>query len=362
MIRLFNPEHDLCLANDTPGYTPVSSALQFGQDCQDILHRIMDITYDKENKEEPILGKVSVWGWDSFAKKKLLQMGVPSHDLPSDHQLNLVRDLSHRRTALQATDFIRRNISDTRYLCPHESQEIDRLEDIDPFLEKYGQAVFKAPWSGSGKGLRWMNRNQMSHSDEGWCRNTIRKQGSLIAEAREEVVQDFAMLFAVHRNKVLYEGLSLFNTWNGTYRSNILASNQHILGILSRYVPMETLEEVRMLLLQFIEKNFLGRYRGFVGVDMFICRNDFIYRNDTLPYVLSPCVEINVRMTMGLLARRYYDRKSLEQPEIIDGRGLFLVLYEKDPAVLKEKLSSATDILTPVYPDTRYAIAIYHPS
>lgn len=355
MIRLFNPEHDLCLANDTPGYTPVSSALRFGQDCQDILHRILDMTYyNGKKEEEPTLGKVSVWGWDSFAKKKLLQMGVPSHDLPSNHQLDLVRDLSHRRTALQAADFIRKNIREPRFLCPHESQEIDRLEDINPFLEKYGQAVFKAPWSGSGKGLRWIHRNQMSHSDEGWCRNTIRKQGSLIAEAREEVVQDFAMLFAVHGNKVLYEGLSLFNTWNGTYKSNTLASNQHILGILSRYVPRETLEEARNLLLQFIEKNFLGKYRGFVGIDMFICRSD------TLPYVLSPCVEINVRMTMGLLARRYYDKTCPEQAGDIDGRYRFLVLYEKDPAVLQEKLSTAIDVLTPVNPDTRYAIAIYH--
>lgn len=360
MIRLFNPEHDLCLANDTPGYTPVSSALRFGQDCEDILYRILDMTYEGKNGEEPTLGNVSAWGWDTFARKRLLEMGIPPHDLPSDHQLDQVRTLSHRRTALQAADFIRRNISDTRFLCPHEAQEINKPEAINSFLEKYGQAVFKAPWSGSGKGLRWIHRNQMSHSDEGWCRNTIRKQGSLIAEARETVVQDFAMLFSVHENKVLYEGLSLFNTWNGTYKSNILASNQHILGILSRYVPMETLEEVRMLFSQFIEKNFLGRYRGFVGVDMFICRNDFIGQSDTLPYVLSPCVEINVRMTMGLLARRYYDRKCSEQPGIIDGKCGFSVLYEKDPAVLQEKLSSAIDILTQVNPDTRYAVAIYH--
>ena len=47
----------------------------------------------------------------------------------------------------------------------------------------------------------------------------------------------------------------------------------------------------------FLAGRFSGRYCGYVGVDMFVYESDGGFR-------LAPCVEMNVRMTMGLLARR----------------------------------------------------------
>lgn len=42
-------------------------------------------------------------------------------------------------------------------------------------------------------------------------------------------------------------------------------------------------------------------YAGYLGVDMMICR-------EGENFLVHPCVEINLRMNMGVVARLFYDR------------------------------------------------------
>ena len=39
---IFNPEHELCLANGDPNFVPPESALRFGRDCAKILEILGD--------------------------------------------------------------------------------------------------------------------------------------------------------------------------------------------------------------------------------------------------------------------------------------------------------------------------------
>ena len=48
-----------------------------------------------------------------------------------------------------------------------------------------------------------------------------------------------------------------------------------------------------------LDKALVGHYEGFLGVDQIICQAD-------VP-VFIPVSEINLRMTMGLIARNQYD-------------------------------------------------------
>ena len=52
-MNIFNPEHDLCLANGDPNFVPPESALKFGRDCAGLTSLI-------ETGEGII-----PWGWDA---------------------------------------------------------------------------------------------------------------------------------------------------------------------------------------------------------------------------------------------------------------------------------------------------------
>lgn len=206
-MNIFNPEHDLCMANGDANFVPPASALEFGKDCAG-LTRWIDQSTDNE---------VVPWGWDAVLKRRLQKEGVPGSMLPSDADIAEIRRLSHRRNAVNASVYVNdfQANDDARllkYIRPISYvREITDINALTPVVERFGDAVLKAPLSGSGKGLRWARCNELSVSDLGWSRNVISKQGSIMVEKRLEIVQDFAMLFHVGRSGVSSEGYSLFS-------------------------------------------------------------------------------------------------------------------------------------------------------
>jgi len=140
------------------------------------------------------------------------------------------------------------------------------------------------------------------------------------------------------------------------YRGNLLASDGMILSRLSEYVPEALIINVKDALMLFLAEHFSGRYCGYVGVDMFICREHGGFR-------LAPCVEINVRMTMGLLARRICD---LHLPSLT-GRGLpeadgmyeMRVEYSPSPEALQSVMHGAVAVVVPYRAGGHYAIAVF---
>lgn len=364
MTYLFNPEHDLCLANGSAGFVPPASALKFGLDCSGILESVF-------GNDRDAVG-LTVWGWNRTLKRQLLKNGFPEEMLPSDSTLDEIRRLSHRRTAMQAQEYIRLHISDTGLLTGWIPEEIRSMDGVLHFMERNSRAVFKAPWSGSGKGLRWIDRSSFSKSDKGWCINTMAKQGSIMAEVRENPVCEFAMLFSVSERHTVFEGLSLFRTDNGAYKGNLLASDRFILNEIASFIPEKQIDEIQELLAEYIRKTFSGKYTGYVGADMFICNTGNGFR-------LCPCVEMNVRMTMGLLARKLYDNlfsgkeyafRNLtstgfsangkkKMPPLEDGKYNMSVIYAKDSKSLQQQLDRAVLPLTGIGDTTNYAIAVF---
>ena len=94
-----------------------------------------------------------------------------------------------------------------------------------------------------------------------------------------------------------YAGLSLFHTVNGAYTGNMLATETWKRAALERYVPLALLDAVQSRLCQLIGTTFRGRYEGPLGVDMMI-----VSRPEGEGFALHPCVEVNVRRTMGHVA------------------------------------------------------------
>lgn len=339
-MYVFNPEHDLCLANGDANYVPPLSSLKFGLDCSGILPLLF-----------PDEGMV-VWGWNAELKQRLVRQGVAPELLPDDSQLQSIRLLSHRRYAVAASRFVYSQSKWSGYLAEPFAEEISDDVGVDEFIVSRREVVLKAPWSGSGKGLRWISCGSFSSSDKGWWHNVISRQGSVIAEKREIVAVDFAALFRVSSSSVSFEGYSLFNTSNGVYKSNVLASDEYILEYISEYLPLSVILDSVDLIKSYISEHFLGNYQGYLGVDMFVCR-------DGDRFLLAPCVEINVRMTMGLVARRCFDKFISGYGKDADGRYTMNVVHSADSQEFHNELSEAEILLTEVGPQTSYAIAVF---
>ena len=108
------------------------------------------------------------------------------------------------------------------------------------------------------------------------------------------------MLFECHHEGIDFIGYSLFESRNGAYSRNILASNEDIVDIISTYISRDTLNAICKGLTSILADTLVGHYEGFLGVDQMICQAD--------SPVFVPVSEINLRMTMGLIARNQYDQ------------------------------------------------------
>ena len=287
-IYIFNPEHDLCIANGDENFVPPRSAVGFAKENIDLSERLK-----RPNKQRR---QIIPWGWNHALRKRLINEGIDPTTLPSEEELQFIRTHSRREFALDVHSRI--NCGGPQVIGPDYRTVATSIGEIEAFISANGSAVLKSPLSGSGKGIRFV-REGLSESDEGWCRRTLDKQGSVIVERRFEILKECAMLFECHHEGVDFIGYSLFESRNGAYSKNILASNEEIEEIIAGYIPRETLIAIREDLRAILSDTLVGHYEGFLGVDQIICQSDS-------PAII-PVSEINLRMTMGLIARNQYD-------------------------------------------------------
>ena len=287
-IYIFNPEHDLCIANGDENFVPPRSAVEFAKENIEISKHL-----ERPNKQRR---QIIPWGWNHSLKKQLLNEGIDPTDMPSEEELQFIRTHSRREFALDVHSHL--SCGDSPVIGSDYRIVATSVGEIEAFISANGSAVLKSPLSGSGKGIRFV-RERLSESDEGWCRKAIDKQGSVIVERRFEITKECAMLFECHHEGIDFIGYSLFESRNGAYSRNILASNEDIENIIAGYIPRDTLNNIREGLISILTDTLVGHYEGFLGIDQMICQTD--------SPVFVPVSEINLRMTMGLIARNKYD-------------------------------------------------------
>lgn len=280
ILCVFNPEHDLCLANGDRNFVPPSSAMEFartGGDVMRILYGDSVDVIDSDNysawrkRQQGDPQKIIAWGWDSRLKQTLLKQGVQDCLLPSDEQLSRIRELQHRKTILPLQP---------QAWCVYNSDEVREC------LTECGRVVLKAPWSGSGRGLRWVDKT-LSGQDEAWIAKTVASQRCVIVEKRQDIAFDFALEFNVSESEVEFVGLSLFKTQSGVYRGNILISDDEI------RLRLELPDNIDNALRQWLQHYVAPYYNGPVGIDMF--------KNVDGEFFVC---EMNLRHTMGQVAHR----------------------------------------------------------
>ena len=314
ILHIFNPEHDIALASNLANFTaphagrqlradlgflPVLWAkegdvvlvenVEHAQKASRRLRRCAGVQFASVPPQE--IDGIQVWGWDKTLKAQLKRKGVAPSLLPSDAYLEHIRLLSHRRTSARLLPLLQMQGT------VGESYECTKPEEVEQLLQKYGQVVMKAPWSSSGRGLRFCDAARLVNSEKlivnNWLRNVIFRQGSIMVEPFYDKIKDFGMEFSADgQGHIHYEGLSLFHTVNGTYVGNILATERTKQEMLSRYIPADFISCIREKIISLLD---LGNYAGPFGIDMMIVKSPS-------GFLLHPCVEINLRRTMGHVA------------------------------------------------------------
>ena len=372
-LHIFNPEHDIALAANLSNFTAPHAGRQLRNDLgflpalwaqegdqilvqheesalkayRRVCHRLVKLgvslitnyefqipkftTHSSEivirNSE---LTSIQPWGWDRAIRRELERMGMTASLLPTAEQIEQIRQLSHRRTSAQLLPQLQMEGT------VGEAFECTTIEQVEELYQRYGRLVLKAPWSSSGRGVRFCDAARLVNNEElimnNWVRNVIKTQGSIMAEPYYNKVRDFGMEFeADAEGRIHYLGLSLFHTVNGAYVGNILATEIVKREMISRYIPISLLDSVKQ---RIVERLNLDGYIGPFGIDMMIVKSigngnhnsQLSILNSQL--LLHPCVEINLRRTMGHVALSI-------SPTDDDIRAVMRVIYDGNHYKLK---------------------------
>jgi len=374
-LYIFNPENDMALASGSPYYMAPASAKKMAADLamlpawyaeagsRVLLADVRQVEWMAKGGRFalPVQGatemsgdgvEVMPWGWSPAL---LHRLGV---EPPEWLDMAAVRRLSGRKTAVDLLPKLRMENT------VGESFWLTSVGEMDEFVSGYNKVLLKAPWSGSGKGIQPLS-GQPDDNLKGWARRIIASQGGVVCEPYYNKVEDFAMEFLSSADGgVKFAGYSLFEAdVRGIYKENWLASDEAIEKRLSGYVSREVLFEVRRRIEAELSLLIGGVYQGYLGVDM------MIVRMEGGGYAVHPCVEVNLRMNMGVVARLFFDRYMCPDVrgryviEYYPCRGDALLFHEemkrKHPLCLQDgKIKEGYLSLTPVFEDTAYQIYV----
>ena len=91
-------------------------------------------------------------GWDLSLKGELEHIGIPEIALPCDAILNKVRALSSRQWAAEHLQ------SGVRF--------VQSVAEVKSLVREWGKAVIKAPWSSSGRGVRFVSADEFREGSD----------------------------------------------------------------------------------------------------------------------------------------------------------------------------------------------------
>lgn len=312
-LRVFNPEHDIALASFSPGFTSPHAGRQLRADLgflpalwatEEDLVLVDDVEGAKERyrhiKDRPRheanfitkaqlhevsheITQVLPWGWDPAIRHELLKEGVAEGLLPSEERMKAIREMSSREWAVHHLQ------TGTRIAAS--------MRTLNEQVGFFGRCVLKSPWSSSGRGVRYVSAKEWEDSAlRKWAEKVILSQGCIAVEPYYKKVKDFGMEFeALPDGRVVYRGLSLFHTERGAYTGNLLASEAQKERVLAQYVSPKELAQFRESIIREISLYIYNVYEGPFGVDMMIY-------SDGRELRVNPCVELNLRCTMGHVA------------------------------------------------------------
>ncbi len=349
-IRCFNPGHEISVLLGAENYTPSSNVQKMVRDlsCLPVWYSLpSDLVLVDEivspdflsllpNELGPFARLVTENTLKTSDTSSLMleadPWGISPHSLHLFETLKLRCNLSvsipawkdeylrltGRQSAVECLEMVRRQLPDMH--IPSSPILCRSIEEVEKsLLQQDSPFVVKTPYSSSGRGLLWLPGGSLTDKDRRWIEGAIKKQGMVTIERALDKVQDIAAEFySDGQGNVRYEGLSVFGTTQrGAYEGNVLGSQDYLMGVFRSWGGERAYQQMLQALTNALTIMYGNVYRGHLGVDM------LVYRNENGGYAIHPCLEINMRYTMGMLSVHLFQRYICSQ-----SIGEFKITYE----------------------------------
>ena len=313
----------------------------------------------KSKKQE--FTRMVPWGWSPAAHFYLKELkGRTSSAFRSSRVFNWQsghRALYERKTSAALTGQFLAEFGPGNYCSSDAVASVLCSEsEILAYLEKHRDTVLKSPVSSSGRGVQMIRDGKWGRSDSQWCNAVLQQMGYLMAEPLHRKKLDVSFQYEISASgKVQYCGHVFFYTnSNGMYQGHFI--NRDTMELIGTDFTV-LLDETGLRLASVLEKSvYANLYEGFIGVDAMIVEESGQLK-------IHPCLEINCRLTMGMLALK---AQKLIHPEgkgrfgIFTGQpGAFAAFSEKmkteKPVILKEdRFRSGFLALTEPDPEAKF--------
>ena len=365
-IYLFNPQNDLALATGGINYVAPSFAMRMAEDLAVLpafiaepgsllitdsdadarwLERLngllaLDVHAISRKELNHLTGyRIMPWGWCLDLRRRLVKWGADRQLLPSKDEIYHLRGLSHRRLTinihLRLQELLRCQAGNHLPLACPVPVELAVLEDVREFVESHDGCFIKTPWSSSGRGIYHATAGKWTPELEQWCNGALKRQGSVLCEVAFDKVMDLAVEFFACGGKTSVRGFSIFSTdSHSQYHSGIVAStdvlHQRVVELYPQFdVVVEALTRV-------LDEMVAPHYSGWLGVDMLLYSDaqsassshssgagesegsspskiegaggSMTHQFPAGALRLNPCVELNLRPTMGAVTSVLGDR------------------------------------------------------
>ena len=330
-IYIFNPTCEMAIANGTKAWQPNKMLCRFEEDLA-LLPAYMAKKTDwvivkklpsdffikqlrkqgfqlpqlllvadmlsKETVDTP-KGKLNPWGWSPALYHKFKEWGDSFCEQFKKSVMRnwnpIFKELYSRETALRALSLLDEQFPELQINC-FLPKVCSSEQEINTQLDIHHNIILKAPWSSSGRGIQTLS-GKIDRSVLQWSKGVLRQQKALMVEPLLNKSLDYAYQFEVKNRKATFLDKSWFFTdKKGKYQGNWLSCPKYIVDS-DEYALIKSYDEKIIPALSSILTEIFGNsYEGYLGVDA------MVFRNKRGVLSLHPCVEINVRCNMGILA------------------------------------------------------------
>lgn len=333
MIHFFNPGNETAIVNASKYFQPAANQVKMQKELsflpawyasssdfvlitEDLTPEFIQIisqlptmataiSVQDFTKKKEILDKegIGLWGiapnsihfFEKINHQNLLNLNIPEW---KDIYIKLSSRITSHEILKELTD----NIPEIENnLVPEYFTNIQQLEDF--IINSKKEQLLKSPYSSSGRGLTWLPPGKLAQSEKQIISGILRRQKIVSVEKALDKQLDFSMHFEINKSgSITFLGYSIFNTnKKGAYEHSLLSSQQDQKAFLTSFIDNQLIEEVKNELLKVIPKTYSPYYSGNIGVDMLIYKSGNTYR-------LNPCIEVNMRKSMGYLALQLYTK------------------------------------------------------
>ncbi len=266
--------------------------------------------------------KPSPWGWSPAVAKKL-------HLLGAKWQTEL-KPFFSRQFSLKILQQVTQKATKGLVDSGNVARYVEDFSQVENLMQEWKQIVIKAPFSSSGRGVQILRESYIDQHITNKTKNIIKTQGGAMVEPYYDKICDFAYEFKIGNGEISFVGFSAFFTnEQGQYEGHIIpfdANNfpKEAAELWRNGVVNDGLELLKNALQNTKIPNL---YEGYFGVDA------LIFKDKNGDILLQPCIEINLRCNMGIVAlhlEKHIAAGSTCEFKIISNKSVPLTILDKN--------------------------------